>query len=291
MTMEHATPSNDTSSQATETTSQASQATSESSFAIPEAYADSAWTEKVKSTDDLWKTTANLQEMIGKRPAGIPTSDASDADWDTFYKAAGRPDEAKYEFTDIEGLPEGFDSEGYKATAAAILHGAGLSQKQADQVYQAFMANELKSSGEQTEKTAGEQKELDERFDALTKEHFDGNYEAAEKSAMEAFQHYTPQSLKDSLGALENHPEALAAVVATINGIKGEADKVRKEYGAEGSITTGTQAVSMGIDSVRSELSDLRTSEAARNFQHPDYKATMEKISNLSATVSKHYTK
>ena len=288
MTTEYAAPNESVSEPTTQATSETIPA---SSFEIPAEYADKGWTEKVKSSDDLWKTTANLQEMIGKRPAGIPTNDASDADWDTFYKAAGRPDEAKYEFSEIEGLPEGFDAEGYKTTAAEILHAAGLSQKQADNVYKAFMANELKSVSEQSAASTEAQAALDVEFDSITKEHFGDGYEAAEKAAIEAFNRHTPQSLKDSLTALEDHPKALAAVVAAINGIKGEADQVRREYGAEGKITTGGQSASETSQDVRSQLADVNFKLYGMNFQQEGYDALIAKQAELRAINSRNNTK
>ena len=261
-------------------------ATSEASgFAIPEAYADKGWTEKVKSTDDLWKTTANLQEMIGKRPAGIPTNDASDAEWEAFYKAAGRPDEAKYDFTDPEGLPDGFNADGFKQSANEILHSAGLSQKQAEKVYNAYMALEMKNAAES-------EAALDAKFDALTQEHFGEGYDAAQQATLDAVNHYAPQSLKESLSALSAHPEALAAVVATINGQKAEIDRVRKEYGAEGTITSGSQVgTGADINETRNTLAELRTSKAARDFSHPDHTKTMEQVKQLTDIVDRYYTK
>jgi hypothetical protein len=277
----------------TEAPSQAiSQPASEpSSFSIPEEYSDRGWSEKIKSTDDLWKGYDNAQTLIGKRPAGIPSNDASDADWDSFYKAAGRPDEAKYDFTDPEGLPEGFDSEPFKQTAAEILHAAGLNQKQAEKVYQAYLSKELEGANNQQEQSAEKEKELDARFDELTKEHFGDGYDAAEKATMDAFERYSPQSLKGSLEALQDHPEALAAVVATINGQKAELEQVRKEYGAEGSITTGNQTTGSNINETRDQLATLRASKAARDFSDPEHKQTMTQIEELQGVVNRHYNK
>ena len=285
MTMEHA-PTNEAPSVAeVAPVTQPVSAPEASSFSVPDAYADKGWTEKVKSTDDLWKTTANLQEMIGKRPAGIPSADSSDADWDNFYKAAGRPEEAKYEFTDPEGLPEDFDTAGFKQSANEILHSAGLSQKQAEKVYNAYMALELKGS-------ADKEAALDEKFDALTKEHLGDGYEAAQQATLDAVNRFAPQSLKNSLSALSVHPEALAAVVATINGQQLEIDKVRKEYGAEGTISSGNQVGSGGdINETRNNLAELRTSIAARDFSHPDHSKTMEQVKQLTGVVDRHYAK
>jgi hypothetical protein len=261
------------------------------SFSIPETYADRGWADKIKSTDDLWKGYDNAQTLIGKRPAGIPSNDASDADWDSFYRAMGRPDTPEYQLSDPDGLPEGFDTSSYKQLASEILHSAGLSPKQADKVYKLFMQKELEGAGKQQEQTAAQQKALDDEFDALTKEHFGDEYERASNLTKDAFGKYAPQSLRESLSEIGDKPKALAAVVATIKGMQSEIDRVKKEYGAEGSITTGSQTTSVGIDEVRKELAKLRISPAARDFTSAEHKATMERIQELSGTVDRYYKK
>jgi hypothetical protein len=62
-------------------------------FSIPESYQDRGWAKDIKSQEDLWKLTDNAQSLIGKRPAGIPTADAPQEEWDKFYQALGRPEQ------------------------------------------------------------------------------------------------------------------------------------------------------------------------------------------------------
>lgn len=238
----------------------------------------------------MWKTTANLQEMIGKRPAGIPSNDASDAEWDNFYKAVGRPDKPEYTFNDPEGLPEGFDTASYKQAANEILFAAGLNQKQADKVYKAFLANEIKGAAALKEQAAAKQKELDAEFEALSKEHFGDKYDAYVETMNKAVSQYTPQSLKEAYGALADQPKVLAAVASTIKGMQDEIDRTRKEYGAEGSITSGSQITSGSIADIRAELSKLRVSPEARDFTNKAvYDKTNARIQELSAAVDRYY--
>ena len=82
----------------------------ETGFSIPDKYKDAGWAKDIKSSEDLWKMNANAQSLIGKRPAGIPSNDASEEEWEKFYNTLGRPEEpSAYKFSDIEGLPEGVD--------------------------------------------------------------------------------------------------------------------------------------------------------------------------------------
>jgi len=262
---------------------------STSDFQIPDAYADRGWASKITSTDDLYKAYDNAQNLIGKRPAGIPTNDASDAEWDSFYKAAGRPDEAKYDFQDPEAMPEDFDTAEFKLVADQLFHKSGLSRKQANEIFTALVNAEIDSGNKVRTQNVEQQKALDAEFATLSQEHFGDNYDATQAATLEAINHYAPQSLKDSLGALTDNPKVLAAVMATIMGLKDEASKVRKEYGLEGSVTSGAQTTSNSIDDTRTALANLRNSPAFRDFSHPEHRRTMEQITDLSSAVGRHF--
>lgn len=260
-----------------------------SSFAIPDAYKDRGWAEKIKTSDDLWKTLDNAQSLIGKRPAGIPSQDASDDEWGQFYKAMGRPDEPKYDFTDPEGLPEGFDTSSFKEQASQILHKAGLTPKQANAVYNEYLKLELEGTAKSQEAKAAEQAELDAKYDSLTKEHFGDDAEKYENLLKEDFSKHVPQSLKETFAKLADMPDVLTALMAYTKGKQSEIDRVKKEYGQEGSITTGSQASNQSIDDVRRELATLRTSKEARDFTNPKYKETQERIAALQESVQRYY--
>jgi hypothetical protein len=271
--------------------SQATEPSAQNSFTIPDSYKDRGWVEKIKSPDDLWKTLDNAQSLIGKRPAGIPTNDASDDEWNQFYKAMGRPDEPKYDFKDPEGLPEGFDTSPFKEQAAQILHKAGLTPKQADKVYNEYLRLELESANKQGEQSTEQQESLDEQYDKLTKEHFGDDAEKYENLFKEDFAKHVPQSLKETVGKLVDMPDVLTALMAYTKGKQAEIDRVKSEYGQEGNLSTGSQTSNQSIDDTRKELSTLRTSQVAKDFTHPDNKQTMARIQELQATIDRYYKK
>jgi len=269
----------------------ANQATGSStpSFSIPEDYADRGWAEKIKSSDDLFKAYDNAQSMIGKRPAGIPSKDASDDEWNQFYKAMGRPDEPKYDFTEPEGLPEGFDTTPFREQAAEILHKAGLTPKQANAVYNEYLKLEMNSAGQSQEATEAQQAELDKQYVELTKEHFGDDAQKYEGLLKEDFEKHVPQSLKETFAKLTDMPDVLTALMAYTKGKQGEIDRVKKEYGQEGGITTGNQANGQSIDDTRRELASLRSSKEARDFTSPKYNETQERIKQLAESVDRYY--
>jgi len=278
--------------QAVQDTTQPSQEQSQpSSFAVPEAYATKEWAKGVKSPDDLWKMTDNAQSLIGKRPAGVPAPDAPDSEWDKFYAAAGRPEKADgYKFPDVEGLPEGFDLAPIKSKAADILHGAGLNQKQAEKVFQMFMKAELDAANGNKTQLTEHQKALDAEFDKVVKEHFGDKFETAQQVALDFVSKHVPEGLRSAYSEIADNPKALAALIAATNAAHNEIEKVKKEYGVEGKITSGDQSSSESIEDVRKELATLRTSKEAKDFLNPNHKKTMERINELSGKVSKHYS-
>lgn len=264
---------------------------SNNSFVVPEAYQGKGWVEKIKSPDDLWKTLDNTQSLLGKRPAGIPTADAPKEEWDKFYQAARPESPDKYTLPEIEGLPEGVDLSAQKKTAMELMYKAGLTNKQAADLWKEFMGTELKAAGENKAAYEAKQKELDAEFDKLTKEVFGGDFENVSKSAINFANEIVPESLRDAPAAIADNPKALAYIAALAKGAQDKIAAIQKEYGAEGTITSGNQAASVSIDDVRKELAALRTSKAARDPFSPEYKKTLDRIQELSGTVERHYKK
>jgi hypothetical protein len=262
------------------------------SFAVPEAYAGKDWAKSIKSPDDLWKLTDNAQSLIGKRPAGIPAPDAPDEEWTKFYNAAGRPEKPDaYKFSPIEGVPEGLDLTPIQQKAANILHQAGLNQKQADKVYQLFLKEELAAADQSKAQIEEKQKALDAEYDKVVSKVFGDKYDTAAKAAQDLIVKYVPEEMRGAYEQLADSPKAMAAVIKALEGAHSEIQKLHKEYGAEGKITSGAQTTGQSIDDVRQELAKLRTSKEARDFTHPEHKKIMARIDDLSGVVKSHYSK
>lgn len=259
------------------------------SFAIPEAYKDRGWSEKIKSADDLWKSYDNAQQLIGKRPAGIPAPDAPQEEWDKFYQAARPESPDKYTLPDIDGLPEGVDLTEQKKTAMELMHKAGLTNKQAADLWKEYIGTELNLANSSKEAQAAKQAEADAEFDKITKEHFGDKFEDVQKLTIDMVNEFVPEGLRSAYAELADNPKALAAMAALAKGAQDKIDKVVKEYGAEGKLGSGNQVAAQDIESVRKELASLRTSKDARDPFSPNYKTTNAKIAELSGIVEKHY--
>jgi hypothetical protein len=260
------------------------------SFSIPETYKDRGWVEKIKSPDDLWKTLDNAQSLLGKRPAGIPANDAPPEEWERFYQAAGRPETPdKYELKDPEGIPEGLDITEAKQRALGLMHKSGLTQRQAENLWKEYMGLELEIIKKEGETTAARQAELDKEFDEITKKHFGDNFEETSKAAIDFAASIVPDDLRGVPGELVDNPKALAYIAALAKGARDKIAAIEKEYGKEGSLTSGNQASTESIEDIRKELAALRTSKESRDPLHPDFKKNGERIAELSARVDRFY--
>ncbi len=270
--------------------SQPSQPVADGGFAVPETYKDKPWVQSVKSVDDLWKLNDNAQSLIGKRPAGIPPSDAPDEDWNKFFNAMGRPEKPEgYELPEVEGLPEGADITAQKQMALSIMHEAGLSPRQAAKLWQSYMKAELESTGKVRASFEEKQKALDAEYEKIVADTFGDKYDAASLAAQDLIKRHVPAEMIPAYESLADNPQAMAAVIKALSGAQDEIANLKKEFGAEGKLTSGNQAQSQSIDEVRQELAKLRTSREARDFTNPEHKKVMQRIEELSGVVKGHY--
>jgi hypothetical protein len=253
-----------------------SQESSSADFAVPEAYAGKGWTAGIKSVDDLWKMTNNAQSLIGKRT--VPSQDASDEEWSNFFRQIGAPETPNYELPPVEGVPENFDVEPYAKKANELFHKAGLTTKQANALWQAYVKSEIDSSSELMAQS-------DVQFQELTTKHFGDKFSQIQGVAQDAIKAFVPVELRESLKTAS--PEVLTAMIALASNAKGEIDRVKQEYGAEGKLPSGGVVESRNAESIAKEISQLKFSSAGRDYSNPEYKATWEKINGLQQQLSR----
>lgn len=112
-----------------------------SDFKIPDAYQkkpiegqegkfENAWTDKIKSEEDLWKLASNSQKLLGKRNATPDFENATPQEIESYFNEVRPQDKSEYNFKtsgDYEptGLEDGF---------ATMLHEAGISKYQGDKL-------------------------------------------------------------------------------------------------------------------------------------------------------------
>lgn len=116
--------------------------------------------DRVSNFEGVMKSLASAEKMVGKDKIPIPNEASSEADWDTFYTAGGKPQTAtEYGLTRPEELPEEYYSEELATAAQELFHKIGLSKKQADALF-AFNNNnviaQLAKNAQDAELTATE---------------------------------------------------------------------------------------------------------------------------------------
>lgn len=239
---------------------------------VPVEFRDKPYLKDVSDLPSLLKKLDGAQQLIGKRPAGIPDDKASPDDWSKFFKYLGRPDTAdEYELKGTEDvkLPPEMDK-GIKA----LFHKTGVTKKQAAAIYAGYtdlLAGDKQSSAKQKADTEAQ-------FDKLTKETFGADQDKALDRARTMINKYAPQFR----GQLEKAPnEVLVALAATIQGI-------HRDYIKEDGLSTN---VSSGFGdneaSLRSEARVIMASPEFQSKMHPGHAQAAQKLKGIYDRVNK----
>lgn len=246
--------------QTLETTTSNETTTQDSGFSVPEAYADRGWVEKIKSSDDLWKTLDNAQSLLGKRPEGIPAKDALQEEWDKFYRTIGRPDDPNgYEFdNNFEGLPEGLDLAPYEEKAKGFFHELGLSKEKANEAWRKYVAMEMEAVGQMTESQKAQQAELDKQFNDMTSKMYGNKFEEVSKQAQEFIGQALPDELKPVMERIGDDPQALVAMIELSNYAQKQIADVKRQYTGEDNLTSGGTGANQSADEVRARMGEIR---------------------------------
>ncbi len=97
----------------------------------------------VKNFNGAMRSYVDARKAYGKEKIAIPNEASSDAEWDTFHAAGGRPETAgDYALARPEELPEEYYSQELATAAQDLFHKIGLNKKQADALF-AFNNNNV----------------------------------------------------------------------------------------------------------------------------------------------------
>ncbi len=88
------------------------------------------------SFNGAMKSVVSAQKAFGKDKIVKPGEASSEAEWDAFHAAGGRPETAgDYAFTRPENLPEEHYSQELATAAQELFHKIGISKRQADALF------------------------------------------------------------------------------------------------------------------------------------------------------------
>lgn len=221
-------------------------------FAVPEAYAEKGWAKTIGSYDDLWKTFDNTQSLIGKR--STPDNDASQEQWDDYYNSMRPKDANGYELSEVEGFSENFDLETAQDQAKQLAHKIGLTPKQANDLWMNYADLEKQASAGRQEQHQAQEAELDKQFDELGGSLFGDKLDDVSTRAQSYLKESLPEGLKDVAESLSGNPKALLAMVALADKNMNDSAEIKRQYGAEDTLASGSQAGGQSIDEINGQL-------------------------------------
>lgn len=228
-------------------------------FAIPEAYQDRGWAQKITSMDDLFKSYDNAQSMIGKRT--VPSSNAGDEEWQEFYKTLGVPDAPdQYELnSEFEDVPDGFPVDDLRARAAELAHKAGLTPKQASDLWNNYMGLEVEAMKKMETQNADRQAQLDKEFDELSSSMFGDSFKEKAAQAEQFLNNVLPEELKGVVDTIRDNPKAMLAMIKLADHSQSEIADVKRKYGAEDKLQSGGQSAAISQSDVMKNLIEAKS--------------------------------
>lgn len=257
-------------------------------FSVPDTYKDKAYAKGIDSPDKLWAMLDGAQELIGKRPAGIPAADAPQAEWDKFYEATGRPKVAtEYQFDygkNADGTAKTAPDLKWESSVKEMMFKHGITAKQAVALQKDFdglIANTVKEKNLQVQQD-------NQNFDQVSTELFgvDRDKVLANGKAL-LTEHVKDPRIQVALSKLPN--EALMVLASALKSIS---DKFIKSPGAPSNVpgapgSGGAGSTGGGKESMMAEARRLMTTPEYSNSMHPDNAKTLAKINQLYIDANK----
>lgn len=257
-------------------------------FAIPDAYKDKPWAKGIDNPDKVWSMLDGAQELIGKRPAGIPALDAPQAEWDKFYEAAGRPKTAaEYAFDygkNADGTPKTAADPKWEGALKQMLFEEGVTAKQAASLqkkFDAIVANTIQEKNLQVQQE-------NQDFTKTATELFGAERDNVLANGKQILsEHVKDPRIQAAMAKLPN--EALMVLASALKSIS---DKFIKPSGAPsnvpgapGSGPSGT--TNGGKAELQAEARRLMTTPEYTNSMHPDNAKVLARVSQLYQDAAK----
>ena len=242
--------------------------------AIPPEYREKPYFKNIKDFTGMVKEFDNLQTLMGKRPAGIPSDNASDAERDKFYSAF-RPGKAEeYELPETEFSKKNGRTPDAVKKMQEVFHNAGLSKYQAGKLTEAY---ESMVADAQASEAAGRQK-LEQEFQTEFDKTFGDRGPEVQKTVKGLMDKFIPQHMKPYVANMPN--EALLVLTATLNGVY---EQYIKE---DGTSFEGRRPGGADVAELQQEARTLMQSEAYKDFRHAQHDATKTKVQELYRQIA-----
>lgn len=216
---------------------------------------------------EVFKKLANAQSLIGKK-SGLPGADATDADWDNFFKTLKPSSTEEYKFGDTSKVDPTF----LRVVQDSFLEGT-IHPKQAAR----FMAKYQEGMKGYVEKLnaakAAEKEKADKAFEELSKVGLGENSKEKIATSRKLLEEHCPAAFKDLVGKLPD--KELLIMSAAVYAI---AEKFMPEDQLKGKGNTGTGD---NGKSKRQEAFEQNKKVSAMTGFEPNYAAERAKLDQL----------
>lgn len=258
---------------------------------IPAEYQDKPHFQNILKSQDpgteLIKQFHGAQELIGKKPTGVPGANATEEEWNSFY-ASARPTTAdEYDFKPIDlgedkkALSDFINSnrdDSFMKQVKTIMHEEGITKRQAERLATKYDTLFASTFEKQFTESVEAKKQADAQFDELLKTNFAGNETKALEQGKETIKAFVPDKLKPYVGGLSN--EALMIIAAIGQGVQNKYNK-EDSFGGGASLNQSVQSEA----ELNASQIDLMKSKAYTDPFHRDHQATKQKVRNISNQI------
>lgn len=240
---------------------------------IPEQYRDKRYMNKIKDIPSLFESLDNAQELLGKKPRGVPQPDEGEEAWNDFYKELGRPDTPEGYELKMPELPEGMQSDDEQLNAFKKLgFDNGLTPKQMQALLDFDLERQKTALGKFNEQNAVSQKQMNDELETMFKKRFGDKLEDAIGNSNKLLEKYAPPEFLEKVHQLDN--STLVVLTSVLDGIT-------HDYIREDQPLRGETRMAQSADDLIGEARKLMQSEAYRNPFNVEHDATKRKVDEL----------
>jgi hypothetical protein len=228
-----------------------------------------------KEVGDLAKSWVNAQSLIGAEKLVIPKDEKDEAGWNQVYAKLGRPEASTgYKLPTIEGVPEGFTIEEERVKSFLDnAHKIGLTQRQAEALYQSYVTEQLGLFNQHLESGDQARAAAEKALRVEWGKGYEANLSLAKKSLSWALGKEKAQEIADRYG----NDTTLLRLLAKVG------NELSEDVLGPGSPKPGDLTPDSAQKEISAVLSDPKHPYHLNN--HPEHKAAVDHVSRLFELV------
>jgi hypothetical protein len=238
---------------------------------LPEDIGSNPNVAKFKSPADLAKSYIHLSRQMGKDKVALPGENATDEDWNNFFKAVGRPDDpTAYELAAPEELPEGYQyPKALEDNFRKWAHKQGLSAKQTKGLWAELTGHTVSSWKDQRGRmTVENQKVWD-----LVKQEWGANFNTRKELAQRGL-----AALNKGVAKELQVPRQLLDNPRFLHLFARMGEAAREDMLGDGRMATGD---TRSTPELKARLQELMADPAYQDKKNPAHKKVYEEVTSI----------